>query len=216
MSENTMVDSMGNVVPVRYVSKYDRLRDKNARRVLARFQKTRAALEKLMGECLDDVLEIQVERLRETGTEVAEKGNFTCMSFDGLVEISIEQNYTIRLDDRVQQAQKMMLDYARGLVKGVEKDGAEALLLIIEEAFRAGSSGNLSVARVLSLVRKEVKSAAWQEAKKLLMDAMTTTKGRAYLRVRTRASAQHNWESIRLDIADCWPRLSSAAPEAGE
>jgi hypothetical protein len=201
----TMTDNMGAEVPAKYVKPYDRVRDKRVRAVLARFQKARKDLEKLVADSLVDIKAIQDERLKELKQDATEKGNFSCTSFDGLVEVVIEQSYMIRLDDRVRKAREMMMDYARGLVKGADKDGTDALLSLIEGAFEAGASGNLPVARVLSLCRRDIKAAVWLEAKKLLMDSMSTERGRAYLRVRTRPSLQHAWENIRLDIADCWP-----------
>ena len=40
-----MRDNTGHDVPVKYVSKYDRLRDEKTKRVLARFRKARTVLE---------------------------------------------------------------------------------------------------------------------------------------------------------------------------
>ena len=54
MSEKTiktMTDSMGNNIPVKYVSAYDKARDRATRRILARFQKARSMLEQRPRSC---------------------------------------------------------------------------------------------------------------------------------------------------------------------
>ena len=107
----TMRDSSGQDIPVKYVSKYDRERDARVRRILARFRKARAMLEQVVVESLADIDAVQAARDTEPGA----RGNFQCQSFDGLVQVSIEQAWNIRLDDRVKTARDIMLDYARGL-----------------------------------------------------------------------------------------------------
>ncbi len=50
----TMRDNAGHDVPVKYVSKYDRLRDDRTKRVLARFRKARSVLETVVRDSLAD------------------------------------------------------------------------------------------------------------------------------------------------------------------
>ena len=76
----TMRDNTGHDVPVKYVGKYDRLRDERTKRVLARFRKARGVLEAVVRDSLADIAAIQAAR----DTPVAEKGNFSVTSFDGL------------------------------------------------------------------------------------------------------------------------------------
>ena len=51
----TMRDNTGHDVPVKYVGKYDRLRDERTKRVLARFRKARAVLEAVVRDSLADI-----------------------------------------------------------------------------------------------------------------------------------------------------------------
>ncbi|MBQ3808048.1 MAG: hypothetical protein II840_08860, partial [Kiritimatiellae bacterium] len=67
----TMRDSNGQEVPVKYVSAYDKLRDKITRRIKARFLKARAALEAVVSESIADLDELA--RCKES---VGAKGNF--------------------------------------------------------------------------------------------------------------------------------------------
>lgn len=204
----TMRDSSGQDIPVKYVSKYDRERDARVRRILARFRKARAMLEQVVVESLADIDAVQAARDTEPGA----RGNFQCQSFDGLVQVSIEQAWNIRLDDRVKTARDIMLDYARGLCAKAGDD-AQALFEIVSEAFNTTKGGGLSVGRVLSLCRRNITAPEWITARKMLLDSIQTDRGKAYLRVSVRPSAQQDFEMIQLNIADCWP-VRSEAPDA--
>ena len=197
----TMRDNLGHDVPLKYVAKYDRVRDAKTKRILGRFQQARAMLEKVVRESLADIAEIQEAR----ETALAEKGNFSVTSFDGLVKVAIDQAWHIELDDRVKEARDRMLDYAKSLCAKAGPD-ATALLEIVEEAFAANSAGRLSVARVMSLCRRNIAAAQWKDARDMLLASLQPEKGRCYIHVYSRPDMQHDFQMVRLDLADCWPR----------
>jgi len=205
-SQKTMRDATGVDVPIKYISKYDRERDKRCRRILARFLKARAMLEAVVAESLADIEAVQ----RERDTPPAAKGNFQTSSFDNLIQVSIEQSYSIKLDDRVTTARDQMLAYAQRLCASAGRD-AQALYEIVQEAFAANKSGGLSIGRVLSLCRRNITAPEWLEARQMLLDSIQPERGRAYLRVSTRPDVQHDWQMIRLDLADCWPEADKEA-----
>ena len=208
----TMTDNNGNLVPIQYVSKYDRLRDRVCRRILKRFQDERERLEKTMKECLADIEELRnaktpttyktkdgVERVR------GERGNFQAQSFDGKIMIEIRQQYNIILDERVQQARQLMLDYVNGVLAKVSGADTTVLRRLVESAFRANSRGFLPVTKIFELMRMEVKDERWNQAREILNAAIKPQKGKQYLNCSTRKSTQGEFESIKLDLADCWP-----------
>ena len=126
-SESTMTDAMGNQVPVRYVSKYDKARDRGVRRIHARWLKARAYLEQVMADSLDDLGKIAIVR-DSAGIPSGEKGNLQVSSFDGLITVGLNVRYEIHLDERVVKARELMLDYARSLASlqwGRTREGAE-------------------------------------------------------------------------------------------
>lgn len=204
----TMRDSNGNDVPVKYVSKYDKARDRVTRRILARFLKARKELEKIVADCIVDL-----DELRGTKDKLGSKGNFSAQSFDGLISVEIRQQYNIRLDERVARAREMMLAYVDGILEKVGGNDAQALRLIVQEAFRANSDGILPTGKILSLMRMEIDNGTWREAKLILQDAIKPQKGKRYLKCNRRASIQDDFRSIRLDISDCWPGVPSEDEE---
>lgn len=203
--EKTMVDSMGQEVPIKYVSKYDKERDRIVRKIHKRFLKARADLEKVMEDSLADMKQLAAAR-GEAGIPIAgDRGNMQASSFDGLITVAIAVRYEIHLDERVQQARDLMLAYARGLAKQLGGDDSAALLELIDEAFQVSRSGTLSISRVLSLLRRNIRAKEWRLAQKLLAESIETRRGKSYFRVEHRKDRQQKAEPIKLDIADCWP-----------
>lgn len=196
----TMTDSNGNAIPLKYVSAYDKARDRITRRILARFEKARANLETVVADSIKDLDELS--KLKES---LGAKGNFSARSFDGLIQVSIRQQYNIRLDERVIRARELMMEYIGGVLDRAQGVDVSALRLLIAEAFKANSQGFLSTGRVLALMRMEVNDAKWREAKMILQEALKPEKGKQYLICEARKTTQGDFKAIRLDIADCWP-----------
>ena len=196
----TMTDSNGNAIPLKYVSAYDKARDRVTRRILARFEKARANLETVVADSIRDLDELA--KLKES---LGTKGNFSARSFDGLIQVAIRQQYNIRLDERVIRARELMLDYVGSILDRVDGVDVSALRLLVKEAFKANSQGFLSTGRILSLMRMEVNNEKWREAKMILQEALKPEKGKQYLQCEKRNSTQGDFRAIRLDIADCWP-----------
>ena len=196
----TMRDSNGNDIPLKYVSKYDKAKDKAVRKILVRFAKARHALESVVAETVAELNE-----LAATKESVGAKGNFSARSFDGLIQVSIRQQYNILLDERVVRARELMLGYIEGVLAKVGGNDAQALRLIVAEAFKANAQGFLSTGKIMSLLRMEIDKDDWREAKRILQESIKPQKGKRYLVCETRISTQMEFEAIRLDIADCWP-----------
>ena len=211
MQDKVMIDSMGASVPVRHVSKYDRTRDAAVRRIYARFLKARHALEKVMAESLAD-LETVAKARGAAGIDTGAKGNIQVSSFDGMVTVGLNVRYDIHLDERVIRARELMFACARRIADKLNSEEAKLLEVLIDEAFQPTRSGALPVARVLSLMRREVNDPEWKEAKKLLAESMETRRGKSYLRVEARPDRQHDPIPVRLDIADCWPESKEVEP----
>ncbi len=205
----TMTDSNGNEVPVKYISAYDKQRDATVRKVYARFVKARKALEAVVAESIRDL-----DALKGGKEKLGEKGNFSAQSFDGLLSVSIRQQYNILLDERVIRAKEMMMEYVNGVLDRANGADMGFLKQLVSEAFAANEKNYLPVSRVLKLLRYEVNNDKFREAKQILQDAIKPQKGKQYLACEIRPSTREDFKAIRLDIADCWPK--AAAETAGE
>ena len=203
--EKLWIDLKGDTVPARYVSKFDKARDAVSRRIHKRFVDERKRLEQLVKDCIADL-----DGLMKLKESVGLKGNFQTSSFDGNIQVSIDQQYNIQLDERVAKARELMLEYVNSELSRLDKD-TTFLRKLVEDSFRANAKGYLPIASILKLTRYEVKDARWNEARVILQDAMRPVPGKRYLNCRIRASRQHDFQTIRLDLADCWP---TTTPEA--
>ena len=197
--EKLWIDLKGDTVPARYVSKFDKARDAVSRRIHKRFVDERKRLEQLVKDCIADL-----DGLMKLKESVGLKGNFQTSSFDGNIQVSIDQQYNIQLDERVAKARELMLEYVNSELSRLNKD-TTFLRKLVEDSFRANAKGYLPIAAILKLTRYEVKDARWNEARGILQDAMRPVPGKRYLNCRIRESRQHDFQTIRLDLADCWP-----------
>lgn len=205
--ENLWTDINGDQVPAKYVSKFDKARDAVSRRILKRFLAGRKVLEQIVRESIEDL-----DGLMKLKESVGSKGNFQTSSFDGLIQVSIDQQYNIQLDERVARARELMLEYVNSELSRLDKD-TTFLRKLVEDSFRANAKGYLPIASILKLTRYEVKDARWNEARGILQDAMKPVPGKRYLNCRVRNTTQQDFKTIRLDLADCWPEVKGKMAE---
>ena len=197
--ENLWTDINGDKIPAKYVCKFDKARDAVSRKILKRFVSGRKVLEQIVRDSIEDL-----DGLMKLKESVGVKGNFQTSSFDGLIQVSIDQQYNIQLDERVAKARELMLEYVNSELSRLDKD-TTFLRKLVEDSFRANAKGYLPISSILKLTRYEVKDARWNEARGILQDAMKPVPGKRYLNCRVRNTPQQDFKTIRLDLADCWP-----------
>ena len=197
------IDGRGQEVPASYVKAYDKARDRAVRRVLAGALKLRAQMEAFVADAVKTM-----DGLAAMKESLGERGNFSARSFDAMIEVSIKQQYNIKLDGRVQKARELMLDYAN---RELERAGNGTFLLqqMIEAAFKPDRNGFLPRSEINKLLSYHVNDATWNEGVQLLREAIVTEAGKRYLKVAQRATLQEDFRPLRLDIADCWPQEDS-------
>lgn len=196
-SEKTMVDGQGNVVPLRYVKKYDRERDRIARRILARWIKTRSQLRACYEETLADIEALEIQAAGSERKLGGEKGNLTFQSFDGLVQIARLARYELRFDERLQAARDLIYAMLEDKTAGIDAD----IAVIIRGVFAPSSEGMLSRSRVLGLLRYDIRNPSWVRAMDLIRESISSKRGKTLLAVSQKANREAEWESILLDVA---------------
>lgn len=213
--QKVWIDGRGQEVPGSYVKAYDKARDRAARRILAAALKLRSQMEAFMSDAVKTM-----DGLAKMKESLGEKGNFSARSFDALIEITIKQQYNVRLDGRVQKARELMLEYA---TRELERAGKGAFLLkqMIDAAFKPDRNGFLPRTEINKLLSYSVEDATWNEGARLLREALTTEAGKRYLGISRRGSLQEDFRPVRLDIADCWPSFApdgatEVKPEEGK
>ena len=195
----TMTDPAGQAVPYAYVKTYDRERDKIARRILARWEKTRKALRRCKIETLSDISRLQA--LAEKTEDVSlggKRGNMQFRSFDGAVTVSLDVQARTEFDERLALAQALIME----AVREISADAANAdLVEIATRAFQPRSSGRLDMQRVRDLRTYNVKHAKWKRACEIIADCERKIGTREYVRVAVRRAPDLVPEPVVLDIA---------------
>lgn len=197
--QKVWIDGRGQEVPAGYVSAYDKARDRAVRHVAAGARKLRAQMEAFMADAVKTMSELAGAK-----EDLGKRGNFSARSFDSLLQVSIRQQWHIRLDERVAKARELMLDYANRELRKAG-DGAFLLKQMIEAAFKVDRLGFLPRSEVTKLLSYKVSDDSWNQGAEILRQAQTTERGKRYLTIETRESLQRDFAPIRLDIADCWP-----------
>ena len=200
-----MINAMGEEVPVRYVSAYDKAKDKAVRKIHALWIKQRKELESVVASSLKELDALLKVRAAGGTPTMAERGNFSARSFDGMLVVQVDQQYRITLDDRVLEAQRIMVEFASKVVGKIGGQDGQAIAAIVKETFAPTRSGTLSTAKVLNLLRLEITAPEWLKARHLLDACIQPVRGKAYIRVGAKKHKQKDYEYIRLDAADCWP-----------
>lgn len=124
------------------------------------------------------------------------KGNLTLISYDGRYKVLVQQQDSIRFDERLQVA-KSLVD------KCVKKwsDGANAyLLVLVNDAFQVDRSGNLSAGRVLGLRRHDIDDIDWRRAMDAISESVQVTGSKTYFRAYER-DEHGEYRPISLDMA---------------
>lgn len=203
--QKVMIDSLGREVPLAYVSKYDKENDRLVRRIHKRQKEAREYLEKVMIDHLKDFDALRALRKSEKMRIEGAKGNISSRSFDGSVEVKCVCRSEINPDDRLNTAREEMEAWVSAQIEGANAKIAAVVVPLIQEAFRPSSTGGLSMARIASLLRINIKDPAWQAARVLMIESLQATRGKQYLEVLEQKDKNHPAKRIRVDLADCWP-----------
>jgi hypothetical protein len=208
--ERMMVDAQGQQVPVRYVTRYDRERDRLVRGIATDWRKANAVVQEVY-----ERTEATLRKLEDLAAEgrperkLGRRGNFQASSFDGLIQAARSARYELRFDERLRTAQEIIEGIIEEKSEGVDADLAE----LVRGIFRPTSDGLLSQARVMGLFRLRIKHPRWAEAMDLIRASIESRRGKNLLSVRVKANRDAEWESIPLDIAAVAPVGESVSSE---
>lgn len=203
-----MMDAQGQAVPLSYVTKYDRERDRLVRAIAADFLAERARIAAVYART-----EARLRRLEDMARDgradraLGTRGNFQACTFDGLIQASRSARYELRFDERLQVAQEIIEAIVAEKAEGIDPDIAE----LIKGVFRPTSDGLLSKARVMGLFRLRIKHPRWSEAMDLIRESIESRRGKSLLGLRCKANRDAPWESILLDIAAVAPAAADDA-----
>ena len=204
MTEDTTIpagyrqDAKGRLVAESQIKPIDLLRDQLVTEIVANAKVLSGSIRKFKDTTFADTaafIQLSAEKhgVRLGGT----KGNVTLLSFDGRYKVQRAIAEHITFDEQLQAA-KVLIDEC--LVEWT-KDARGEVRLLVQDAFRADSAGNIRTGEVLRLRRLEITDERWQRAMKAIGDAVQVIGSKSYIRVYERDEETGEYRPIPLDVA---------------
>lgn len=193
-----MQDHQGRLVPESIVSDIDKLRDQTVRQIVEQAQGLSAILAKFKLAAFSDIAAFVQTSAEQYEVKVGgAKGNLTLYSFDGRYKLVRQIQETIRFDERLQAAKKLVDECITDWSEG----SRDELMVLVNDAFKVDKEGAVSVTRVLGLRRHRITDPKWQRAMQAVADAVHVVGSRSYVRVYERVGTTDAYRAIPLDIA---------------
>ncbi len=192
------VDGRGKSVPVGYVKKIDKQRDK----VVEKIFREAVLLEKKLKEFkirTSDALDGFLDYSASAGNVKKKdwKGNVMVSNFsvDKRVERNIQEY--IGFDERLGQAKAIIDELLLKWSEGANKN----LIAVIDQAFEMDKKGKMNIKSILGLRKLKIQSKEWKQAMDLIEEARSIHGSKSYLRIQKRDGKEGVWSSINLDLA---------------
>ncbi len=192
------VDGKGNSVPVGYVKKIDKQRDKVVEKIFKEAVVLEAKLRDFKirtSAAIDEFLAYSANAGSVKRKDW--KGNVMLSNFtvDKRVERNIQEY--IDFDERLMQAKAIIDELLIKWSAGANKN----LIAIIDRAFEMDKKGNMNVKSILGLRKLKIDNKDWRKAMELIDEARSIHGSKAYIRIQQREGKEGIWKSINLDLA---------------
>ena len=190
------IDSIGSVVPAKYVKIVDKKRDRSVERIHAASLKVEKALKEFRALADREISAYLDFAFAESGVQLNAGGNYTLTNFSATRRVEIKMGRTLELDERAQGSKQLIDECLESWSEG----GNEKLRAVVFDAFRVDKKGKVDTARLFRLFRLKIKDEKWERAMKLLHDSIMVTSQKPYMTVRYREKGG-TWIPVVLDIA---------------
>lgn len=195
--EGYMKDRKGRLVPLAQVPAHDLEMDAFVRNHVAgalSMQKSMIEFkQRVFGDCHAFLALLDEKFNAKRG---GQKGNVTFSTYDGEQQITIKISDVISLGPEIQSA-KVIIDEC---LKDWSQGADENLLAIVNDAFVVDRQGKLSMSRILSLLRLDIKDERWSQVKEAIKEAIICNETKCYLNFRQR-DGDGKLVNIPLDMA---------------
>ena len=191
-------DAQGRLIPEDQIKPIDKLRDELVLSLATKAKALQKQMRDFKQMAYSEIQEFVELSANEYGTKLGgKKGNVTLLSFDGSNKIQHAVQESLAFDDRLQVARSLIDECLQEWVK----DARPELAVIVNDAFRVDTKGEIRTARVLSLRRYEIEDVRWQRAMDAIGDACQVVGSKIYLRFYERVGESEHYRPVTLDIA---------------
>lgn len=191
-------DAQGRLVPESMIKPIDLERDKLVIDIVAKALAQNASLARFKGQAFGDIEAFVELSAEQYGVKLGgKKGNVSLLSFDGRYRVDRAIQETIKFDERLQAAKELIDQCFQDWTQG----SRDELKVIVNDAFRVDSSGEIRAGRVLALRRYDFTDERWLRAMQAVGDAVQVTGSKMYIRVYERVGDTNQYRAISLDIS---------------
>ncbi|MGH8037037.1 MAG: DUF3164 family protein [Stenotrophomonas sp.] len=190
-------NNQGHLVPENQIRPIDQARDELVQGIVVGAKALRKLLVKFRRQTFDDVQAfVQLSAEQYEVKLGGSKGNLTLMSFDGEYKVIRAISETINFDERLQAAKELIDECLREWTE----DAKPEVAVLVQDAFRVNTSGEIRTGSVLGLRRLNIQDARWQRAMRAIGEAVQVVGSKTYLRIYQR-DERGAYQPISLDIA---------------
>lgn len=191
-------DAQGRLVPESMIKPIDLERDKLVIGIVEKALEQNVSLARFKAATFGDIeafVELSAEQYDvKLG---GKKGNVSLLSFNGRYRVDRAIQETIKFDERLQAAKELIEQCLQDWTQG----SRDELKVIVNDAFRVDTSGEIRAGRVLALRRYEFTDERWLRAMRAIGDAVQVTGSKMYIRVYERVGDTNQYRAISLDIS---------------
>ncbi len=179
------IDESGQEVPIKYVTKPAREREKNASTIIKGAKTINRQLNDFKSDVIAICKDVYSKAMEEYNAKADSKGNFTWFNFDRSIKIEVSINERIDFDDLTIQACKSKFDEFLSINVSSK---LEMVKEMVSDVFST-SRGKLDAKKVMSLLKysDKITDPLFQEAVSLLKSSIRRPDSKTYFRIWERA-----------------------------
>ena len=203
-SQKTYIDPDGKEVPAKYVSAYDKARDRIARKLYDLWGAEEQRLTALKATTDRLVEEVRQAAAKDVGVKLGgEKGYLQFRDFSGRIIIRFENRAKTEFDERISMVQQLIREAIDDLAFDAGRSGkVQELRKVADAAFKPrGKDGRLDRQRVRDIAAVQVDHPKWRKAAALIRECDKVIGHQAYVRVAKRLAPDQEPIPVVLDIA---------------
>jgi hypothetical protein len=190
-------DAKGRLVPEAQIKPIDRTRDELVRELYAKAEALNKAMREFKLAAFADIAAFVDLSAGEYGVSLGgNKGNVQLLSFDGELRIQRAIAERIVFDERLQAAKELIDECLTEWTEGARPE----IALLVQDAFRVDSAGNIRTGNVLALKRLAIEDERWQRAMEAIGDAVQVVGTSSYVRFYRRAT-NGSYQALSLDLS---------------
>lgn len=196
-------DAQGRLVPIEMIKPIDQERDRLVRQLVGRAYELNQELAQFKAAAFGDVDAFVDLSAEQYDVHLGgKKGNVTLVTFDGRYKVIRARADSIVFDERLQAARALIDECLADWTVGARSE----VKLLINDAFRTDTKGEIRTASVLALRRLAIEDERWKRAMTAIGEACQVASTTSYLRLYERVGDTDQYVPISLDIAKINPQ----------